>query len=797
MKLRSSLGNLQLPLSLILFIIALFIGASPAPAAKPSSQPTRSFKHGSWPFHSPKQPAIPDVKNAAWVRNAVDNFILAKLEAAGISPSAPADKATLLRRVTFDLTGLPPTLAEQRAFLTDDAPDAYEKLVDRLLASPRYGERWAQHWLDVVRFAETDGFKEDAHRPDAHKYRDYVIRALNDDLPYDRFIRQQLAGDETEPENPEALIATGLNRLYPDEYNANNVRKRRQEILDDITDVTGLAFLGLTMGCAQCHDHKFDDILQADYYRLQAFFTPMLPRDDLQAATPAEQAAYRHKLAAWEEVTAGVREEIEKLIGPAREKALNGGLSRFEEDVRAMMLKADADRTAYEKQLVVQVLQNFESKLKEESLAKSLKGDDKKRYEELQAELATFAEQKPKPLPTIMGITDAGRQAPPQFRYDGGDYRKPLDEVQPGFPQFLGANEAKVVLSKVLPDATGRRTALANWLARGDHPLTGRIMMNRVWLHHFGEGIVATPNDFGLMGGDPSHPELLDWLAVEFVNRGWSLKAMHRLMVTSATYRQASVYLAPGEAPGVASSADAQPPSGVDARTVDPTNRLLWHFRRQRLEAEAIRDSALSISGRLNDRMFGPSAKPSLPKDFSSSYAWKPDAKPEDRNRRSIYVLAKRNLRFPFFDAFDWPDLHNSCAHRSSTTTAPQAFSLLNSDFMLGEAKVWREKLLSSHPGDAAALVRAAYQTAFAREASAEELSLAQAFLASDASELPSRAREEAVAGAASPTDVDNAEDSSAAGATNDSSAASPISPDRLTDFCHALLCANEFLYVD
>ncbi len=301
------------------------------------------FNAGDWPFCPPERPAIPAVACADWVANPIDAFILYKLEAKGLGPSAPADKPSLLRRVTFDLVGLPPTPDELDAFLADDGAGAYERVVDRLLDSPRYGERWAQHWLDVVRYAETDGFKADEFRPAAHKYRDYVIRAFNADLPYDRFVSQQLAGDELEPDNPEAIIATGLNRLYPDESNAADVRQRRQEIHDNLTDTTSLAFLGLTVGCAQCHDHKFDPITQVDYFRLQAFFATLLPRDDLPAATRDQLRRYAEQRTAWEQATESIRAEMDALVEPKRAAAFRGALVKFEPDIRAA-IETPADR---------------------------------------------------------------------------------------------------------------------------------------------------------------------------------------------------------------------------------------------------------------------------------------------------------------------------------------------------------------------------------------------------------------------------------------------------------------------
>ncbi|MBI3838165.1 MAG: DUF1549 domain-containing protein [Planctomycetia bacterium] len=730
-----------------------------------AAETSASFKSGKWPFRPPERPALPAVGNPAWVVSPIDAFILHALEEKGLQPNSAADKLTLLRRVTFDLTGLPPSPAEQHDFLADQSSDAYEKLVDRLLDSPRYGERWGQHWLDVVRYAETDGFKEDAFRPNAHAYRDYVIRAFNADLPYDRFIRQQLAGDELEPDNPEALVATGLNRLYPDESNAANVRQRLQEIHDDLTETLGLAFLGLTIGCAQCHDHKFDPITQVDYYRLQAFFAPMLPRDDVPLATREQRRQYAQQLADWEQATKSVRDSIEAILAPKRDAAMKDALLKFEPDIRQAVETPAEKRSAMDKRMATQAMKYVEPKLRE--ITDKLKGDEKRQYEELEQQLAGFDSVKPAPIPTAMAVSDASAQAPPTFRLAVGNFRKPLEEVQPGFPSFLGSSEPRLVPPSGAA-SSGRRSALAEWLCRSDHPLTSRVMVNRIWQHHFGRGIVGTPNDFGAMGEGASHPELLDWLSCEFVAQGWSTKAMHRLMVTSAAYRQSSLV-------------DLDNPVHAKALDLDGANKLLWHARRGRLEGEAIRDTMLELAGVLNGQMYGPSARPELPKGIEPKYAWKPDAAVADRNRRSIYVLAKRNLRYPLLDIFDLPDMHNSCPQRSTTTTAPQALALLNSDFALIQAQHWSGRLLIEHGRDLAALVLAAYAEAFARSPSDEQLRVAREFLVRQAETIA--ASGDATASATLPTSMPAGLDPAQAAA--------------IVDFCHALLNSNEFLYVD
>lgn len=715
--------------------------------------------NGSWAFTAPRRPPVPLVKDVAWVVNPIDAFVLAKLEAKGLAPSRRADKPTLLRRVTFDLTGLPPTVAEQEAFLADASPDAYSRVVDRLLASPGYGERWAQHWLDLVRYAETNGFKADEFRPNAYKYRDYVIRAVNADLPYDRFVQQQLAGDELEPDNPDAAIATGLNRLYPDESNAANLEQRWQEILDDVTEVTGHVFLGLTIGCARCHDHKFDPILQADYYRMQAFFAPMLPRDDVLAVDAQKKRQLTEQRIAWEKATQSYRAELETLTATKRAEARKRALGKFRQEIQETVLTPEAKRTPYQQQIAA--LAEKQIVTAEKGILNKLPADKKNRCQVLERTIEQAAPKPATDLPAAMAITDLGRAAPPTFLLGNGDWRKPRKEVKPGFPTALGNAVPDTRIDPSLP-STGRRAALARWLTRPDNPLTARVMVNRLWHHHFGAGIVATPNDFGAQGDPPTHPELLDWLAVEFVERGWSLKQIHRLMVTSATYCQSS-------------TVDQANPRHVQGLTMDRQNKLLWHARRRRLEGEALRDAMLAVAGELSLRPFGPSARPKLPERISS-YAWKPDAKPANQNRRSIYVFAKRNMRYPLFDAFDLPDMHNSCPARSKTTTAPQALLLLNGDFGLEQAQNWAGRLLDRFAGDERSLVAHAYRAAWGRIATPEEIQAGLRFLETQTAII--RAREPAAQAPA--RDPSN-----------------PCRAAALVDFCHAVMNANESLYVD
>ncbi len=737
----------RVQVAVIGWAIALSLTGATVSALEPASGDPieQEWGHGNWPFTPPAKPAVPQVDDSLRVANPIDAFILARLEAEGLHLNRPAARRQLLRRVTFDLTGLPPTAEEQRAFLDDDSPLAYERVVDRLLASPQHGARWAQHWLDVVRFAETDGFKSDVLRPNAYRYRDYVIRSLNLDRPYDEFVAQQLAGDEIAPDDPEALIATGLNRLYPDEDNAANLFQRRQEILDDITETTGLAFLGLTMGCAQCHDHKFDEILQEDYFRLQAFFAPIVERDDIPLADPEQTQEYERQLRQWEQATHETRAKIDQLLEQQRATAQAYMLSKFEPAIQECYNTPASQRTPYQEQIARIAAKQVDRATGEEKLVGKLSEADKSKYNELKKQLEPFEALRPAPLPTLMAVTDLGDQAPPTFILDGGNWRNPMDEVDPGFPQFLDLSNPSTPVNVARPSTSGRRAALANWLTDGHHPLTARVIVNRLWHHHFGRGIVATPNDFGIQGDPPTHPELLDWLSIRLVENDWSLKSIHRLMVTSSTYQQSSLVDPGDERHALAMQRDA-------------SNQLWWHAKRRRLEGEAIRDAMLSASDRLNRRMFGESTRPKLPEGASKRYAWTPDERVEDRRRRSVFVFAKRNMRFPMFDTYDYPDMHNSCAVRTQSTTPPQALLMLNGDDSLELASQWAGDLRKRFGDQTNQLIEFVYQSTLGRQPSADERSAALEFITSQSA-------------------VDDGQ---------------PVA-----DFVHALFNCNEFIYID
>jgi hypothetical protein len=651
-------------------------------------------------YTPPRRPALPKVKNQSSVTNPIDAFILDKLEAKSLSLSPRAEKPALLRRVTFDLTGLPPSIAEQEAFLADDSPEAYRRVVDRLLASPHYGEHWAQHWLDLVRYAETDGFKADDLRPFAYQYRDYVIKALNQDMPFDRFVRQQLAGDELEPGNPEALVATGLNRLWPDEYNSATLEQRRQEILDDMTDVTGQVFLGLTVGCARCHDHKFDPILQTDYYRLQAFFAPMQPRDDLPAADAGAVQGYRQQLASWENATRDIRQQIDDLLADKRADLRKKALEKFRPEIQHAVLTPAQERTPYQRQIAY--LAELQMTRAEKDAPLRLSADKKKEYQELESRLVAASPKKPQPLRYAMAMNDLGRQAPPTHRLAGGDWRKPREELPPGFPEFLPTAAPDTHLDGKTP-STGRRAALARWLTAKDHPLTARVLVNRLWQHHFGVGIVGTPNDFGVQGDAPSHPELLDWLARWFIDHGESLKELHRLIVTSAVYRQASV-------------------DKPEFARIDSGNRLLWRMNRMRLDAESVHDAMLVATGRLDRRMGGPSVQQFYFKDDHSPVydyeRYEIDA--PGSCRRSVYRFLVRSVPDPFMECLDCADPSILTPKRNTTLTALQALSLLNNPLSVRQAQRLAERV-SGAANELSGQIDLAYRFALGRTPTTSE----------------------------------------------------------------------------
>ncbi len=688
---RVEIAGLVSPLRWLSVAVAwLVLGIFPLAAEESPFSPE---ERNHWAFRPIRRPEVPRVKNTAWVRNPVDAFILARLEARGIAPAPEAGRRTLIRRLKFDLLGLPPTAEEVEQFVNDPRPDAYQRLVDRLLASPHFGERWGRHWLDVVRFAESDGYRQDAFRPWAWRYRDWVIRSLNHDKPFDRFLQEQLAGDELFPEDPEALAATGFLRHWPYEFNQRDVVQQRRHILNDLTDTTALVFLGLTMQCARCHDHKFDPLLQDDYFRFQAFFAPLVDRDAPWPDTAAEKR-YQERLRQWRKQHAELHGQMEQLRREAARQFRKRQLALFAPELQQIAEKHPEKRTPWEQSLAWLIEKQLEPATADE-VAKSLSGEKKKRWEELCRRQEALA---PPQLPRVMTVAEIAPEAPPTFIPGGGEPDLPATHYEPGFPQVMWSPEPVI---RPTARTTGRRAALARWLTDPRNPLVARVIVNRLWHYHFRRGIVATPNDFGRRGARPTHPKLLDWLATELVRSGWSLKHIHRLILTSANYRQQS-----------------QVPPGAAARKHDPDNRLLWRQRAYRVEAEVVRDTILSTTGRLNRQMFGPSVWTTLPKSLAGQRLWQAAASPAQQRRRSIYLVAKRNDRLPLLEVFDLPQASQSCARRLVTTTAPQALLLLNGPWTLKQARAWAAQLRRQAPGDWQEQVRLAVRAAYARPAS-------------------------------------------------------------------------------
>ena len=598
----------------------LFVGAIAlaAWAAESSGGKYTAAERNHWAFRPRATPAVPTFSSPVdqkWAAHPIDAFVLKKLRDQGLSPAPPASRQTLARRVYIDLTGLPPTPEAVNAFLADRSPRAYEALVDRLLASPEYAERQARHWLDVVRFAESDGFEYDTHRSEAWQYRDYVIRSLAADKPYDQFLTEQLAGDEIDPANREMLVAASFNRLGPFRKNAGNQDKAyiRNEILTEMTNVVGSAFLGVTLGCARCHDHKFDPIRHTDYYRMQSFFATT-EHHDIPLSSDAEKADWQKRNEAVKKELADLRKRLKATTGP-------------------------------EKAQIEQIIGVKEKQL-------------------------------PEPLPELKTVRSDPKLYFPVHVLERGSSDMPAAKMGMRPLGVLLADDA-AEWGEAIPQP---RRKLAAWITDPHNPLTARVLVNRLWQAHFGAGIVATPNDFGRMGARPTHPELLDWLANEVVANGWRQKPLHRMMVLSNTYRQASV---------------AVPPAAVMEK--DPRNRYLWNFSRRRLQAEEMRDAMLQAAGLLNPQRFGPSVIPPIEPELVNllykpdQWAVTPDA--AEHNRRSVYLFQKRNMRMPFMEVFDSPDTLLSCARRESSTHAPQALELLNGPVTRQAAVALAERL--------------------------------------------------------------------------------------------------------
>ena len=716
-----------------------------------------------WSLKAPAKSEIPKLKNDSPSFTNIDRFLIFKMEEKGLSPSPKADKRTLIRRLTFALTGLPPTPEEVRSFLADSSPKAYENLVDRLLASQSYGEKWASHWLDIVRYADTNGYERDEFKPLAWQYRNSIIRAFNSDLPYDQFIKNQLAGDEmvnaTPKDSREAdqLLATGFLRLGQYDSTASIFQEEarsRNEQMADLVNTMGSAFLGITLSCCQCHDHKYDPFSQDDHYRFRAFFAAVKPNDALVIESSKELEVINQHNALIDKNAEPLKKSIAILLDTGRQKVIGERKAKFPQDIQALIAIAESARDEAGRKK----LQPFLEKLKvaDNDAKAALDEAGKKRIEELQKSLAEI-EAKKRVARKAMGVSEGGQSAPATHVLFQGDHSQPKNEVQPGFLSVLNPNNVDI---KPASNSTGRRTALANWIASPDNPFTARVIVNRVWQHHFGVGLVNTPNDFGYSGSRPTHPELLDWLSVEFMAQGWSIKKLQKIILLSNAYQQSSLQEARKQA-------------------IDPDNKLVWRQNVRRIDAETLRDSLLAISGLLNPQYSGKPVWPIIPdellkaqpgileaikgEDGGRMQGWYPDSL-EQADVRSIYLVRKRSLPLPFLDVFDLPDGTISCGRRDQTVVAPQALMLLNSPESIRYAQALANRI-SSLKQSPKAHIEAAFALVLNRAPDLKELDLSLEFLNRHSEKYQSK------------------------GVMKDVLA--------LRDFCRTLTNLNEFAYID
>ena len=788
-----------------------------------------------WAFVAPQPQQPPTVKDAKWVANPIDSFILSKLEQKGFVPAPPADKTALLRRVTFDLTGLPPTPTEVEAFLADSSPAAYEKVVDKLLQSQHYGEKWARHWLDVVRYADTNSFERDGPKPNAWRYRDYVIRSFNTDKPYDQFVREQLAGDELPTVTSDSIIATGFYRLGLWDDEPADKLLALYEGFDDIITTTSQTFLGLTVNCARCHDHKIDPILQRDYYSMLAFFQGITPNGNpnpnveravfennaARADFEARQKTHREKLDATQASVLAIEKEFRDRVSKAEQQADNPDMDELEyrfyrdtwqklpkfDELKAetvakleqgffdispatrefsfgfvftgtLKVPADGEYTfeldsddgsrltvdgrqiaehdgihgtgspklgkamlkkgrvpirvdyfqgptgakgllvkwsgpGFEQRYLSATTEEGEPignrRGKKRDFVQLIKqrGPEllgKARHEEYQSLTKQLEELKQKKIEAdyALCVTEIGPNPPESFLLKRGNPQAQGEKVVPAFLTILGGGQP-VTIPKPADGAksSGRRLTLANWIASPDNRLTARVMVNRLWQHHFGRGIVRSPSNVGLLGDAPTHPELLDWLAAKFVAEGWRMKPLHKLIVMSSTYRMSSR-------------------GNETALAKDPLNQLFWRYDMRRLSAEELRDSVLAVTGQLNPKMYGPGIYPEISDEVKAGQSnpgsgWGKSS-PEEQARRSVYVHVKRSLVLPILADFDVADSDTTCAARFATTQPTQALGMLNGKFLNDQAAEFAKRLRKEAGDKVEAQATLAYRLALGHE---------------------------------------------------------------------------------
>ena len=695
-----------------------------------------------WAFQLPGKAALPQVDN---FNHPIDIFLEDKRKEGGITAAPRADKLTLLRRAYLDIIGLPPTFQETEDFLSDNSPDAWERLIDRLLASPHYGERWGRHWLDVARYADSDGYEQDVDRDNAWRYRDYVVNAFNSDKPYDQFITEQLAGDELDETTHESRIATGFLRAGPRvNFREKDNPERRWDYLDDVVATVGRGVLGVTIQCARCHDHKFDPILQKDYYSMTASIFGYVETD--WPMLPDEQALdYLATTAELDDRVSSIREQIREIEQPyLTELKIERIRNEFPADILEAVLVPEDERTDGQKLLAAQVLtlgvprDQVDEAMSEE--ARAQRAALRKLIEEVEG-------QRPEEPPMIEVVTDGDYRytpdragdnvlgcpecrikmdVPGSFLHDGeGSYEAPPapflirgdpfsegPEMTPDFLTVAKYGNPSTAIPRANGRTSGRRLALAQWITSEENPLTARVWVNRVWHHHFGRGIVASLDNFGIVGERPSHQELLDWLAVEFMESGWSTKKLHRLIMTSEAYKMASAF------------------ENEQNSLADLENHLLWKYRPQRLEAEAIRDVMMATSGGIDLTVGGKPIFPYIPQEILDTAVlfgrWDNQVDSSEVWRRSLYVYRRRTLSFPFFETFDLPDQNQTINTRNTSTVAPQALTLMNNPFVIGQAELFADRVAENIPYDIDQQVEMIYRSALTRPPTEEEAEVAR-----------------------------------------------------------------------
>ena len=690
-----------------------------------------------WAFKQPQKHSLPDIPS---FDHPIDRFLEQKRIETGVIAAQKADQVTLLRRAYLDLTGLPPSVEETQEFLADSGPDAWERLIEKLLDSPQYGERWGRHWLDVARYADSDGYEQDVDRANAWRYRDYVVNSFNNDKPYDQFVIEQLAGDELDDTTHETRIATGFLRAGPRvNFREKDNPERRWDYLDDVLETVGRGVLGMTIQCARCHDHKFDPILQKDYYSLTSAIFGYVETD--WPMLPDEQALeYLEKTQELDSRVATVREQIREIEQPyLTELKVERIRNEFPQDILDAVLTPEQERTDGEQLLAAQVLTIGVARNR---VDEAMSEPDKTRREVLRKRIQDMEADRPEEPAMIEIVTDGDYRYTPDragdnvlgcpecrikmdepgsFLHQGSErYEVPPanflirgdpfslgPEMEPAFLTVATYGNPPTEVPRANGRTSGRRLALANWIASEDNPLTARVWVNRVWYHHFGRGVVASLDNFGMVGDRPTHPELLDWLAIEFMDNGWSTKDLHRLIMTSEAYQMASSFV------------------NEENSLADLENHFMWRYRPQRLEAEAVRDVILATSGGIDLKVGGEPIFPHIPQEILDTAVlfgrWDNQVDGPEVWRRSLYVYRRRTLTFPFFETFDLPDQNQTINTRNTSTVAPQALTLMNNPFVLSQAELFSDVVEEKVPYNVDQQIEMVYQTALTRPPTPEE----------------------------------------------------------------------------